>query len=166
MNDASQSDAPTDVSEGYLLSMDDALVTWDIPGWGGKYFIEAKHPGLGEDKVQRAAVKLNIQQGDNKVEDVRIIGDVATAQAFVEKCATQITSFCLPAQENGKPTDKKWSPANEGDNRDNRRLYVRLLASKSEIEGKAFPELLAGFLDQVAGRDTPAREDYEALGED
>ena len=128
----------------------------------GTFFINARHPGIDEDTVQAAVFSFGAQQA--KGGDISLTGDVRGVAGFIQKCVVQITGFCLPVTDlSGQEREQTWDPTKNGDNEENRKLYVRLLDPALVIgpEGETFSETLTNFLDAVAGRGTEAAEKHE-----
>jgi hypothetical protein len=164
MSDAELDDVvePDVASEGYVLVMDDVVETWQWPSAAkdqGKFYISAKHPGLGEDKVKAASSPGFAVDVAKKTGDMRFAQ--ATEAGFVEKCVQQIVDFAIPT-----PGDKpgnievlRFKPDNKGENYPNRKVYTALLRApqiRADIEA---------FLDRVAGRNAEAQADFADLGE-
>lgn len=148
------------VDEGYVLVMDDVTRTWEWPSSAkdkGKFYITAKHPGLGEDKVKAAASPGFAVDVKAKTGDMRFAQ--ATEAWFVEKCVQQVTDFVIPTNAGGEATVQRFKSDNKGDNYPNRKVYTALLrAPKIRADVEAF-------LDQMAGRNEDAQADLAALGE-
>lgn len=160
MEDAGHEEVKVDVPQGYVLVMDDVSQTWEWPSSPadkGRYYITAKHPGLGEDKVRAAsspqfAVDAKAKTGDLRMTPSREAG-------FVEKCVQQIIGFAIPTSKDGEQAVAMWKPDNKGDNYPNRTIYTSLLRAaelRRDIEA---------FLDKVAGRDTDSMAAFAELGE-
>ena len=152
----------TEVPVGYILSFESTeqtLVFSDVvDGIDSKYYISAQHPFDKEDKIRNKTMQFAMSgKKEADIEGSHITGNVCAAAAFVEKCICQITGFKIPAKnENGNIVDIEYNPASRGDNRENKRVYTTLLASP-------FMQIVDGFLDTVAGRDTASSEMWNEL---
>lgn len=159
------------VSEGYDLVMGGAetqrLVIADyFKGADPDSFIEAKGTGLKEDQVIEAGTQISIGGGAGGNRAARRAnkrgGDRVTAiprpnHAFMAKCRAQITDFCLQAKD---PKTDEIVARRFGKPAENDAIYVLFLRPGNE----RMKDLVEGFLDKMAGRDTPTQEDFEALG--
>lgn len=128
----------------------------------GTYYIKAQHPGIAEDEVHNAAFDFGADQ--KKEGEITLTGDVRAVGGYLKKCVVQIIDFCLPVTaKSGKDRRQKWDPANDGDNDDNKELYLRLLDPALIVgpDGDTLGEMLISFLDAVAGRGTDAAEKHE-----
>jgi len=161
---------PQDASPSYLVVMDQVEQTLYLPETNEEAYIRARDPGMHEDQIAAAQMPLTMKGGRlraqkknrGEIEDVVVTGNVAAASAFVAKCIYQITDYRLPVLKEGKVAWRRFNPSNDGDNHENRQLYVRMLAPPKPGEPPV-ADLIESFLDYVAGRGTPAQEDFEAL---
>lgn len=151
-----------DVSEGYVLSMGVPRKTLHLldfrpePG-----FIIAVHPGIHEDDIWAAGVPLTMQAPAGgkraQVGNVMVTGNISAAKGFVAKCVYQIVDYSIPVQElDGRKRTRRWDSGNKGDNDANREVYAQLLQAP-------FRDIIEGFLDMMAGRDTETQHDFEEL---
>ena len=160
MEDAGHEVEQGAVPQSYVLVMDDVSDTWEWPSSPedkGRYYITAKHPGLGEDKVRAASSPQFAVDAKNKTGDLRMTP--SKEAGFVEKCVQQIVAFAVPTTKDGQAAVVMWKPDNKGDNYSNRTIYTNLLR---------VPELrrdVEAFLDKMAGRDADAMAAFAELGE-
>ena len=160
MEDAGHEVEQGAVPQSYVLVMDDVSDTWEWPSSPedkGRYYITAKHPGLGEDKVRSASSPQFAVDAKNKTGDLRMTP--SKEAGFVEKCVQQIVAFAVPTTKDGQAAVVMWSPTNKGDNYLNRTIYTNLLRVpelRNEIEA---------FLDKMAGRNADAMAAFAELGE-
>lgn len=153
---------PEDVSESYVLSMRTPQATLNLSESDpSKHYITAKHPGVNEDDIWATAVPLSMQApaGQNRAEmgNVTVTGNVSAAKGFIAKCVYQIVDYAIGVEElDGTVKVRRWDSANGGDNGVNREVYTQFLQAEHR-------DLVEGFLDMVAGRDTDAQRDFEEL---
>lgn len=151
-----------DVSESYVVSMKVAQATLNLPSPPSeKLFVTAVHPGIHEDDISAAAVPLSYNAGAEsnqaRIGGIVVSGGVAPAKGFVAKCTYQIVDYAIAVQElNGDERVRRWDSSKGGDNETNRQMYVQLLQAP-------FRDMIEGFLDMMAGRDTDAALDFEEL---
>ena len=174
-----QSQPKQDVSPDYLIVMEHRPQTLYPVASDKSIFITAVHPGMAEDDVTAALMGVSWQtpgqgkrgergqpQGEQS-ETITVHGSVGTARGFVEKCRRQITDFHLSVLEkDDKVKVRKHDSKNGGDNRSNREVYESLLWMTKPIEslgGRSFWDVVEGFLDSVAGRETDVAEDFDDL---
>lgn len=161
------------VSEGYDLVMGGAdtqrLVIADyFKGADADSFIEAKGTGLKEDQVIEAGTQISIGGGAGgnraarRAKGSKRGGDKVTAiprpnHAFLAKCRAQITDFCLKAKDpkSGAVVVRRFGKPAENDE-----IFTLFMQPGNE----RMRDLVEGFLDKLAARDTPTQEDFEALG--
>jgi len=177
-----QSQPKQDVSPDYLVVMEHRPQTLYPVVSNESIFITAVHPGMAEDDVTAALMGVSWQtpgqgrrgkrgergqpQGE-QLETITVHGSVGTARGFVEKCRRQITDFRLPVMEKkGEVKVRKYDSKNGGDNRSNREVYEHILTATQPIESleeRSFWDVVEGFLDSVAGRETDTAEDFDDL---
>lgn len=163
------------VSEGYDFVLGapekQRLIIADyFKGASPESFIEAKGTGIKEDQVTAAAAHINISGGGsggnraarrkNKREGRGGDDVLATPRpfhGFIAKCRVQITGFKLVAKmgSTGQIVTREFGDATQNDE-----IFVSWLQPGNE----RMKDLVEGFLDKLAGRDTPTQKDFEALG--
>jgi len=168
-----------DVSPDYLIVMERRPQTLYPVASDKSIFITAVHPGMAEDDITAAMMGISWQapgrdrhgkrgqpQGEQS-EAITMYGKTGAARGFVEKCYRQITDFRLLAmEENGEVGVRKYEPKNDGNNRSNREVYESILRMTEPVEsldGQSIWDVVEGFLDSVAGRETDTAEDFDDL---
>ncbi len=175
-----QSEPKLDISPDYLIVMERRPQTLYPVASDRSIFITAEHPGMAEDDITAAMMPLSFQTAgkaqrrgrtqpqEEQMETMTVQGSIGTARAFVEKCRHQIIDFRLPIREtvDGDTVIRKYDSKNRGDNRSNREVYESILGMVEPIaslEGRSFWDVVEGFLDLVAGRETDVAEDFDDL---
>jgi hypothetical protein len=158
-------EAPREVSRGYRMSMaaiprtlyfEDLFSDEPDPQ---HFFVTARPSGTKEDEVTAASLTVSYEQiaGTRKLRP--IVGAPRPAAAFVAKCAVQITDFCLPGVEaDGGLCDWTFDPPKKGVSVFNQRVYECLL-NVGELHQR-----IEAFLDDLAGREEMAEQDWTDLG--
>ena len=177
-----QSEPKQGVSHDYLIVMERRPQTLYPIASDKSVFITAVHPGMAEDDITAAMLGISWQspgrgkrskrgqpQGEQS-EAITMYGKTGAARGFVEKCYRQITDFRLLVQEeNGEEGIRKYEPKNDGNNRSNREVYESILMSTQPIKSlgdQSYWDVVEGFLDSVAGRETDTAEDFDELKKD
>ena len=151
---ASDEGAVEEVSPGYLFTIDDEPARLTFEKYGlPEDFIEAKHPGDDEDSILRVLMGRVKQSGDNEVD----FDAPALQAAFLRKCETQITDFRLTGKgKDGQPAATDFKPR---DPSNNKAMYKKLLRVKPAVR-----DMIEGFLDEVACRNTPKSRAFANTG--
>jgi len=172
-----QSELKQDVSPDYLIVMERRPQTIYPIASDKSVYVTAQHPGLAEDDITAAMLPISwqtpagrgrgkAQPQEEQTETLTVRGSVGTARAFVEKCRHQITDFRLPVEEKGEAKIRKYDSKNRGDNRSNREVYESLLWMTKPLKSlgeRSFWDVVEGFLDSVAGRESDTAEDFDDL---
>jgi len=176
-----KSEPKQDVAPDYLIVMERRPQTLYPIASDRSVFITAVHPGMAEDDITAAMLPISWQtsgqargrgrkqdqsQGE-QAETITVRGSIGAARAFVEKCRHQITDFRLPViEKEDEVSVRKYDSKNRGDNRSNREVYEGILQSTQAVESlgeRSFWDVVEGFLDSVAGRESDAAEDFGDL---
>jgi len=179
--DVEQSEPKQDVSLDYLIVMERQPQTLYPVAADKSIFVTAEHPGMAEDDITAAMLPISwetpgqargrgrkqAQSQEEQMETITVRGSIGTARGFVEKCRRQITDFRLPVMEKeGKVKIRKYNSKNRGDNRSNREVYEHILTATQSLESlgeRSFWDVVEGFLDSVAGRESDVAEDFDDL---
>ena len=153
--------------DDFVLSLEDEPQVLRIhdfaPRNDPKYFISARHPGLNEDKVLRAGggwvTPINRQAQRTQEVEQRL--EQTPGAAFLAKCRYQIEDFLLPMGP-GKP-DVGFDPSKGGWGERNQEVYRSILKQTGKGGRLGLLEIVEGFLDFVAGRETMLAETYADL---
>lgn len=176
--DEQDSGAPETVSESYDMVMGGGatprlVISEYIPTAAADSFVQARATGVREDDIiaESSHYELKGMAGGNrearraarKGKDVQaqVVGTVSPQRAFLAKCRVQITDYRLkarePQEQGGRVITRTYNAQNPGANDE---IYASWLLPGNE----RMRDLVEGYLDHVAGRGTPAEEDFEALG--
>jgi hypothetical protein len=163
-------------SQGYVMAMSGKKHTMRWPGCDSdEFYIEAVRPDFeGLRDIEQSGLKMGMKtSGKRRDDSVEVEIRLDPEAAFVEKCKTQITGYRFQAKfENEEVKTLTF----ERQDRDNIRVYQHWAHPENKVPLELFVEdakpnemvtlraCIEGFLDMVAGRDTPSAEDYEALG--
>ena len=172
-----QSDPKQDISPDYLIVMERRPQTLYPVASNKSIFITAVHPGMAEDDITAAMLPISWNapgrtrgrkrnQPQEEETEVMMHSAARPAYAFVEKCRYQITDFRLSIEEDGKIKVRKYDSKNRGDNRSNREVYESILWMTKSIKSlgdMSWWDVVEGFLDSVAGRETDTAEDFDDL---
>jgi len=156
----------------FLLSLDEEEHVYHPHDVQELYF-RVKHPGLAEDKIRAATFPIKmggnraVRRGKARVDHVEASGSWDPTAGFVAKCVYQITDYFIRGKKKDaseplgyKVVDRKYNPANRGDNQENHEVYIALL------QDVALREDFEVFLDEIAGRTDEGMEEQDALGEE
>lgn len=163
----------TSVSRGYVVSFGATKDTLVWPGAGDEFFVEAMRPGYeGFRDIEQAGMHIGMKTGGKKVEDTELSIRLSPEAAFIEKCKVQVVGYRVPARmEDGEEVVLTY----DREERKNVDLYKRwahpgnrvpltvLVDDARPDETISLRSYIEGFLDMVAGIDTPSAADYEAL---
>ena len=181
-----QSEPQQDVSPDYLIVMERQPQTLYPVAADKSIFVTAEHPGMAEDDITAAMLPISwetpgqargrgrkqAQSQEEQMETITVRGSIGTARGFVEKCRRQITDFRLSVFETIEDKKKKvgsirkYDSKNHGDNRSNREVYEHILTATQPLESlgeRSFWDVVEGFLDSVAGRESDVAEDFDDL---
>ena len=179
--DVEQSEPKQDVSLDYLIVMERQPQTLYPVAADKSIFVTAEHPGMAEDDITAAMLPISWetpgqargrgrkqdQSQEEQMETITVRGSIGTARGFVEKCRRQITDFRLPVMEKkGEVKVRKYDSKRGGDNRSNREVYEHILTATQPLESlgeRSFWDVVEGFLDSVAGRESDVAEDFDDL---
>lgn len=131
---------------GSVIAREETTITF--PGMEAKWYVTARAPDAqGAKRIEAAPLKF--ADGDAGIEL-----SPNTYAAYIAKCESQITDFCLPqldaaGQLAGEVRYKRSNP------QANREVYNSL--------NEATVRFVEGALDRIAGRETALAEQYEQL---